>query len=389
MKKYLSLLPALALVLFLASCGVKEAVQGATRDVLTGVTGIESSGGGSSAGSGESKSGGGLLGGLLGGIGGALGELTPDSYDEDVTLYIGGTDVWQPFPGESGVSFTLSDEELLAVSDNGIAIEFTGKQTGECIITATLNGKTIRLLVRIRAAEGGTTWTLRIDDATMMDMMGLAVVDYDIDLTATHIGPTMFGIYTGELGMVYDADLSGMQSLFAASGVDMSYSTDGWFKNTSFRMDLTAYNADDEQRFVDSLKDPNVTDAERELVNSYMGSMFDGVGSGEKPFETSNSPVGFWYDWALHMTEGDLSAYVNMNSAMFSASASQNATAQHADGYASAILVGSFQSSQSYADKSPFPYQIEVYESGEAVFTLRNPTESPIVVKFYGTITKS
>ena len=84
-----------------------------------------------------------------------------------------------------------------------------------------------------------------------------------------------------------------------------------------------------------------------------------------------------------------MSAYVSMTNVMFNAYASQDATAQNAQGYANAILAGSFHESLSYADESPFPYQIAVYESGEAVLTLRNPTESPIVVKFYGTLTKS
>ena len=374
-----------ALFLFsLSACGLKAAVQEVTRNVLEGGTGIEASGGNNSGDAGIAPSVKNNPGGTTDSTSAEVGD-----YDSECTIYINGTDVWTPFPGETGVTFTISDDGLLTVSDNGSTIEFNGKQVGECVITATLDGVVIRMLVRIRAMEGGTTWTLRIEDATVLDMLGLAVVDYEIDFTATHIGADMFGIYTGELGMVYDADLSGLQSFMAASGVDMSYSTDGWFKNTNFRMDLTPYAAGDEQHFVDSLKDPNVTDEERELVNSYMGSMFEGVGSGDKPFETTGSPVGLWFDWAFHMTEGDMSAYVNMNSAMFNASASQDATAQHATGYANAIIVGSFQSSQSYENQSPFPYQIEVYESGEAVLTLRNPTESPIVVKFYGTITKS
>jgi hypothetical protein len=238
-------------------------------------------------------------------------------------------------------------------------------------------------------STGGSGWTLRIDEATVMDMMGLATVNYDCDLTATHIGDDMFGEYTGELAMEYSADLSGLQSLMQMAGMEMNYETDGWFKNTDFRIELTQYTAEDEEHFVDSLKDPSITDDERALTQSLLGGMLGSLGSGDKDFETSSSPVGLWYDWAFHMTEGDMSAYVNMTSAMFTASASQNETAQSAEGYANHILAGSFHESLSYEDESPFPYQIEVYESGEAVLTLRNANESPVVVKFYGTLTKN
>ncbi|MDR0964214.1 MAG: hypothetical protein LBM60_06335 [Clostridium sp.] len=235
----------------------------------------------------------------------------------------------------------------------------------------------------------GSGWTLRIDEATVMDMMGLATVNYDCDLTATHVGDDMFGEYTGELAMEYSADLSGLQGLMQMAGMEMNYETDGWFKNTDFRIELTQYTAEDEEHFVDSLKDPTITDDERALTQSLLGGMLGSFGSGDKDFETSSTPVGLWYDWAFHMTEGDMSSYVNMTSAMFTASASQNETAQTAEGYADHIFTGSYHESLSYENESPFPYQIEVYESGEAVLTMRNANESPVVDKFYGTITKN
>ena len=380
-KKLLILALAAVMLFALTGCALKALVQKQTQEALSELTGIESSGTSSGSDSG-SKSG-------TGATGQNNSTTETDKADKEFTIYVNGTDEWTPFPGESGVTFEIPNDSTLSCDINGGTLEFTGLNIGDVTISATLNGKKVLAHVRVRAMEGGQTWTIRFDTATVMDVLGLAVVDYALDCTATHTGADMFGIYTGEIGMVYDANLSGLQSFLAASGVDMDYNTDGWFKNTNFKMQLSPYSDSDEQHFVDSLKDPNVTDAERDVINSYMGDMFAGVGSGDEPFEKSSTPIGLWYDWAFHMTEGDMSAYVNMNSAMFSASGSQNATAQYATGYAHAILAGSFQSSQSYENQSPFPYQIEVYESGEAVLTLRNPTESPIVVKFYGTITKS
>ena len=378
-KKLLVIFLVIILILSAFGCGMKKNVQNKTIERLDEYFGTESSSADTGSGTEKTKP----------GSPNAPAKTGAEGVDEEFTIYIGGTDEWTPFPGKSDFTYTVSDDKLLDVSSSGSVISFTGLQGGDCVITAELDGVKVTARVRIRAAGGAGTWTIHFDTAAVVDMMGLAVVNYDLDFVATHTGEDMFGLYTGEFGMVYDADLSGLQGLLEAGGTSMEYKTDGWFKNTNLTMMLEKYSDSTEQHFVDSLKDPNITDAERDLINSMMGAMFAGVGSGEEPFEKNNSPVGFWYDWSLHMTEGDLSAYMNMNNAMFSASGSQDAKAQNASAYASAIIVGSFHESQSYENESPFPYQIEVYENGEAVFTLRNPTESPIVVKFYGTITAS
>jgi hypothetical protein len=378
MKKFLACLLAAGMMLSLASCSSpKQMVQNAVREAL-GAGASSEKGGGTAVSAAADRD-----------DPDDADTANTDDYDATYTIYIDGADEWTPFPGSSGVAFAQSEESVLDVSDDGEKIAFTGKQVGESVIAATLDGKEAKALVRVRAREAGSGWILRIDEVTVLDVMSLASVTYDIDLTATHDGADMFGEYTGELAVEYDADLSGLQAFLDMSGVDMDYETDGWFKNTAFRMELAPYSEEDETRFVDSLKDPTITDEERELTNSYMNSFFGGIGSGDKDFETSGKPVGLWYDWAFHMTEGDMSAYVNMTSAMFTASASQDEKAQTAQGYANHILAGSFHESLSYENESPFPYQIEVYEGGEAVLTLRSTAESPIVVKFYGTLTKN
>jgi hypothetical protein len=376
MKKFLACLLAAGMMLTLASCNPKEMVQDAVRDALGIRESSEESGGAQTSVAASS----------------AASDTPPapsGEYDEEFNIYIDGVDEWTPFPDSSGVVFSLSKKGVLDISDDGESVSFMGKQVGEAVITATLDDEEATALVRVRAREGGSGgWTLRIDEVTVLDVMSLASVTYDLDLTATHSGADMFGEYTGELAVEYAADLSGLRMFLELSGVKMDYETEGWFKNTSFRMELAPYSAEDEARFVDSLKDPNMTDEERAETNAYMESMFGDVGSGEKAFEAAE-PVALWYDWAFHMTEGDMSAYVNMTSAMFSASASQDEKAQSAQGYADHILVGSFHESLSYENESPFPYQLEVYEGGEAVLTLRSPAESPIVVKFYGTLTQN
>lgn len=92
-------------------------------------------------------------GGSSGGTGGSStpnsSETPPEGYDAEYTIYVNGSDEWTPFPGKSGVGFTLSDDKVISVSDNGTKIEFTGKQVGESVITATLDGTESKALVKV------------------------------------------------------------------------------------------------------------------------------------------------------------------------------------------------------------------------------------------------
>ena len=77
----------------------------------------------------------------------------PEGYDKEFTIYINGSDEWTPFAGKSGVSFTVSDDKVISVSDDGTKVEFTGKQIGESVITATLDGVECKAEVEVRIAE--------------------------------------------------------------------------------------------------------------------------------------------------------------------------------------------------------------------------------------------
>lgn len=77
----------------------------------------------------------------------------PKGYDKEFTIYVDGSDEWTPFEGKSGVSFTVSDDKVISVSDDGTKIEFTGKQIGESTITAAVEGTESKALVRVRSME--------------------------------------------------------------------------------------------------------------------------------------------------------------------------------------------------------------------------------------------
>ena len=376
LKKLLAALLALMLLFGLSACSLKDTLQDATRDALSGERGASSSGGAA---------------------------LSSDDYDQEFLLYIDGSDQWTPFPGKTGVRFSVSTAKVIATKESGATIAFTGAQEGEAVITATYDGTKRTALVRVRAVtgnSGGSTWTLHFDELTTIDVMGLATVDYDIDLTATHKGTDMFGDYTGSMGMEYDANLDTMAMLLTLAGGSVDYDTDGWFKNTDFKMTLMPHTDDLEDAFRGTLTTGDAASAAADLalVEAYLGDAFSGLSGTQKDFEKNGKPAGIWYDWSFHPTEGDMSAYfhmMNIGMGMVTGSASQDASGQNASGVVDvaglaiggAVIVQPVHEAYSYEDETPFPYTIEVYPSGEAVFTLY-AVDSPITVKFYGTLKK-
>ena len=380
MKKILIVFIAVVMVL-LSSCGIKDAVQNKTREIL-GMEPVSSGDNGSGAG----KTG-----------GNSSGSSYDDEFDVEFTIMVGSSKNWTPFMSD-GTVFETDKEKIISIEDNGRAVTFHGLSVGDAVITSILDGAEKKALVKVRTGGSGDLWQLTIKEVTVLDMMGLAVVTYDLDMMAIHEGPDMLGLYTGGLAMNYDANLDGMVELLEASGGSVDYETNGWFVNDAFKMEIMAYDSGSVDAFISSINTETSEEdpATQAMIDAYLEDMFAGIGGGEKDFETAQDPKGLWYDWAFHMTDGDMSAFLNMTGismGMVSGGVSQDAQGNTSQGYVDVaglaigghVIVSPTHESFDYTQETPFPYFIEVYESGDAVFTLCAPN-SPITVKFYGKV---
>ncbi len=245
------------------------------------------------------------------------------------------------------------------------------------------------------APETGYVWTITIDSAETVDMMGLLQVDYTMKLSCSHVGPDIFGVYRGELEMDYTADLDTISALMELTGGSMDYDADGWFKNDNFLMQIEPYSKADDESWVNVYgtlprdEDPMV----QAILDDYLGSLMGGAGGGEQDFEKNNSPAGQWFDWDFHMTEGDMSGFVAMTGIAYGttdAYGSVDASGQNVQASADAFVpfVGRFSERYSGTIETPMPYTLEIYGEGQVVVTLYSANPSPITVKFYGTIDK-
>jgi len=225
----------------------------------------------------------------------------------------------------------------------------------------------------------GFVWTITIDEATVLDAKGLAEATYDLDLSCSHVGKEMTGVYCGSLAMSYGADLTGLTERFPfMSAFIPDTSTDGWFRSDSFVMELAPYSAEEDEAFAGTLggDDADGDDA--------LGSLLGEIGSGNRPFEESETPAALWYDWDSRMTEGDMESMDALTELIGMATGSgtpiggRPAPLPPLDSVYEERYGGDFD--------APFPYVIRVYDTGEAVFELHSPAGGPVVVKFYGTI---
>ena len=241
----------------------------------------------------------------------------------------------------------------------------------------------------------GYVWTITIDSVSVIEMAGLASVEYDLSLSCSHVGPTMDGVYSGEMAMEYAADLSGVMALVTFAGGSASYDADGWFENDQFVMRLVEYDDLVETQF-DSMMSAGLqaglSGEEQAIADAFLGMLLGGVGSGDKAFETASQPASAWYDWDFHMTDGDMSGYVNMTGivgGVASASGTVDASGTQTQGDAYAGIFGmTFTERYDETIENPFPYALRVYDTGEVVFELYSSSGGPITVKFYGTIDK-
>ncbi len=241
----------------------------------------------------------------------------------------------------------------------------------------------------------GYVWTITIDSVSVIEMAGLASVEYELDLSCSHVGPTMDGVYSGEMAMEYAADLSGAMALVTFAGGSASYDADGWFENDRFVMRLVEYDDLVETQFDAMMSaglQAGLSGDEQALADAFLSLLLGGVGSGDKDFETARQPASAWYDWDFHMTDGDMSGYVNMNGivggiASASGTVDASGTQTQGDAYASAFGM-TFTERYDETIENPFPYALRVYDTGDVVFELYSSSGGPITVKFYGTIDK-
>ena len=261
------------------------------------------------------------------------------------------------------------------------------------------------------AANVGYVWTIDMGGTATLKAMGLAKVDYTLEFNCSHVGPTMFGVYRGTLGMKVHGDITGTKILLAAMGFSSKSDVDGWFRNDNFVMKIRPFDSADELQFYETFDTTEQERAENapkptgdaqkdaaamaayEAANKLVDSITGNIGSSQQSDELRKvgvkRPAGLWYDWDFHMTSGDMGMFLKLNGGPLfvkgHAEGSVGANGKPVQGYAVMHSpFGTYNERYSETLECPFPYTVRMYPDGSVLFTLYNAKGGPVRVYWAG-----
>ncbi len=271
------------------------------------------------------------------------------------------------------------------------------------------------------ARNQGFVWTIRAGGVTTLKMAGLVSVDYTLDINCSHVGPSPYGVYRGEMSFKFDGQIGGVKAMLALLGFRSSEDVSGWFKNDKFVMRLSKYTKTDEQEFLDYFVnggnnviegpgsaatgmnqppaptgDPQkdaaakaAYDMANGMVNSILGSVKNSKEDEAEQATQGNAPIGIWHDFDYHMTEGDMNTYLKFSGGTFlwrGGGQSGMSTGGH-DVKGNARITTPFGSESAIVDEDvlfPFPYVLKVYPNNRVRVTLYNYKGGPVTVDWLG-----
>ncbi len=245
------------------------------------------------------------------------------------------------------------------------------------------------------ADEDDFIWTITINDVDEIDVFGLCTASYQVNMSASHIGPDMYGAYFGEFGFDYSADISGLKSLLTAMGGSMDSKTSGWFKNDKYTFSIGEYDKDEEDTLIQVVNSntefATMSPEEQAIISGLTGAVY-----GEKKmedYEKSNTPSGFWWDFEMPMTDGDMSGYIQMNgilAGMVNGYSAVDSTGSNVDADITVVVPPIF--ADRYKEKThfenPMPHTLKIYPNNRVVMEFFNQQGGPVTTKLYGTIDK-
>ena len=263
-------------------------------------------------------------------------------------------------------------------------------------------------------ANVGSVWTIQLNGTATVKVMGLATCDYTLNLNCSHVGPSMFGVYRGEISLDFKGDITGTKLILGALGLRTSEDLAGWFKNDNFVMKIKPYNKEDEDGFFETfdrteddleLNRPKLTgDASKDAItqatydgiNNLFNSLLSNASTTNKSDEslktTNKKPMGLWYDWSFHMTEGDMGMFMKINGGLpwYNVNAKADVDSKYSKTEGQAVVRTPFTPTmhERYDEfiDTPFPYTIKLFPDGTVMFTLYNQKGGPITVSWVGKI---
>lgn len=250
----------------------------------------------------------------------------------------------------------------------------------------------------------GYVWTININSCTMISVENLVEVNYAINLSMSHIGPTCHGVYKGVMGIAASRDTKEFEELLSLIGGKLTTSGDiDEVSSDEYVMVMYPYDAEGDEVWQNYFgynaltfgRSQMVQDMINDVMDSFMGSYV----RREKPFEKTMKPVS--QGCGFELPPGSIGSFqeaqLSINNGYFKGTifgeadlgvTNEKDRIEKGWGKVTDFLGSTYNASYDKNTICPFPHTISIYPNHIVVFELFSAEGGPITAKFYGTIDK-
>ena len=268
-----------------------------------------------------------------------------------------------------------------------------------------------------QAANQGYVWTISVMSESEIKLEGLFETKYKLKGSLSHVGPTIDGIFGGELSFRTEYDKSGLEQLIAPLGGTLEIEQNGkegpiLMKCPEIYFDIHAYDPTENaawlQNFTTGGWDYSMPDSVIQQTTALYSLITGDVKPREKDFERKMTPLSFGAITNTKIdqrySQGEASITLNNGYYRISTTTESKTGGEIVNGVPTN---GEFYRPPEYMLLLPgllgkelmvwgeteivinvLPLLIRIYPNNVVVFELYNSTGGPFVAKFYGVLDK-
>ena len=268
-----------------------------------------------------------------------------------------------------------------------------------------------------QAANQGYVWTISVMSESEIKLEGLFETKYKLKGSLSHVGPTINGIFGGELSFRTDYDKSGLDQLLGMIGGTLEMEQNGQegpiqMVCPEIYFDIHAYDPTENaawiQNFTTGGWDYSMPDSTIQQTTALYSMIAGDIKPREKEFERTSTPLSFGAitNTKIDQKYSEGEAHIRFNNGYFhfsgdatSKTGGKIVNGEPTDGQIRGIptyvtvlpgLLGfrGFVWGENAPVINVLPLLIRIYPNNVVVFELYNSTGGPFVAKFYGVLDK-
>ena len=258
-----------------------------------------------------------------------------------------------------------------------------------------------------QADNKGYVWTITINSKDNINVPGLVNVDYKVSASISHVGPTLQGIYGGNVTISAHRDTDGLNDLLSLIGGKLDTSTNNLVcECDGFLMDVHGYDVGIDNNWQSLFGEEGMYTGmkatERQQLLAALRMLADDYHPRLKPFEQASTPIGFGYITETKLKDvvfdqAKLTIKNGYYRGVFDGFATLGSVGEkeeylddpNATAYADSRITtfwGQSINRDVYLKMPSLPLVLRIFPDNQVVLELYSSTGGPFIAKFYGTL---